>query len=263
MVVVEKNVVYGSVLGAGLVADVAYPEGDKGPFPILLSVHGGRWIRGTRHDNGAIDVEKWAELGYFAMTIDYRLVTCSPAPACYEDVLCAIRWVHAHAEEYSLDSKGRFYLVGQSAGGHMVSLAATLGLGNFAKRGGWENESHDFTAAISVSGAYDLVKLDWGSGWIPPGEPWDRARAYASPINHISPHDTKPILILHSMDDHSIPVEQAKQMHRALLETLHDAPYPAKIFADQGHMLITDTVIDQILSFIASIEGKEPTHRTV
>ena len=47
-------------------------------------------------------------------------------PLAYTDVRCAIRWVHAHAGDYGIDPE-RVYLIGQSAGGHMVSLAATIG----------------------------------------------------------------------------------------------------------------------------------------
>ena len=48
-VVVKKDVVYGNVQGAGLLADIAYPEG-KGRFPVILSVHGGRWVGSSRTD---------------------------------------------------------------------------------------------------------------------------------------------------------------------------------------------------------------------
>lgn len=43
----HEALVYGSVLGAGLLADIACPD-SEGPYPVILSVHGGRWIRGTR-----------------------------------------------------------------------------------------------------------------------------------------------------------------------------------------------------------------------
>ena len=46
-IIVKKDVVYGRVHGAGLLADIAYPEG-KGPFPVILSVHGGRWVGSHR-----------------------------------------------------------------------------------------------------------------------------------------------------------------------------------------------------------------------
>ena len=44
----------------------------------------------------------------------------------------------------------------------MVSLAATLGDGDYPRTGGWEKSSNDFRAAISVAAAYDLTTLDWG-----------------------------------------------------------------------------------------------------
>ena len=204
-------------------------------------------------NNGAIDVRQWAGLGYFALTVEYRLVTCTPAPACYEDVLCAIRWVHAHAAEYHLDTS-RLYLIGMSAGGHMVSLAATLGQGRLASRGGWEDQPSDFTAAISVSGAYDLRKLSWGSGWQPIGEPWDEARGYASPIEHVAA-DNRPLLLLHSDDDGSVPVDQATSMAAALEAA--GARHRFLHYTDRGHMPSTDAVIAASQAFIGEVEARQ------
>jgi acetyl esterase/lipase len=246
-----ENFVYGQVLGAGLLADIAAPD-SGGPFPVILSVHGGRWIAGHKRDHSAIDVQQWAGFGYFGMSVDYRLVTCTPAPACYQDVQCAIRWVHAHAEEYNLDLD-RFYLIGQSAGGHMVSLAATLGDGRFDRTGGWEDFLNDFTAGISVAAAYDLSKLDWGAGWLSLGEPWDATRIYASPQEHVTA-DSKPLLVLHSDDDRSAPIPQALNMVETLQQSA--APHEFVRYADHGHMGITDEVIAQSRRFITGIEAR-------
>jgi acetyl esterase/lipase len=158
-IVVQEDVVYGRVQGAGLLADVAYPEG-KGPFPVILSVHGGRWFRESKTTHSAIKVRPWAEFGFFAMSIDYRLIGCTPAPACYQDVLCAIRWVHAHKDKYPIDTK-RIFLIGQSAGGHLVSLAATLGEGPFKKTGGYPDQPHDFRGVICVAAPYERVQSAW------------------------------------------------------------------------------------------------------
>jgi len=240
-----SDCVYGSVNGAALLADIAWPKSGT-PFPAILSVHGGRWIRGTRHDNGAIDIRQWADLGFFAMCIDYRLVTCTPAPACYQDVFCAIRWVNANAEKYGID-KDNIFIIGQSAGGHMVSLAATLGLGQFSNTGGWDDASDNFRAAISVSGAYDLVSLAWGSGWCPAGQDWHSAREYASPINHVS-SSSKPILLFHSDNDGSVPIKQAVDMAETLDAKKTEHQFVR--YADQGHLGITDEVIHKTLGFI-------------
>ena len=246
----RANVLYGQVLGAGLLADIAAPDAD-GPFPVILSVHGGRWFRGHRRDSSAIDVHQWADLGFFAMSIDYRLVTCTPAPACYQDFLCAIRWIHAHKEVYNLDVN-RFFLIGMSAGGHLVSLASTLGDGRFDRTGGWEDQPHTFTAAVSVSGAYDLCQLDWGAGWMPLGEPWDEARRYASPITHVRA-DTRPLLVMHSDDDGSIPVQQALDMVARLQDA--EAPHEFIHYTDRGHMPINEEVVTRSRAFIDGYMG--------
>jgi hypothetical protein len=104
--------------------------------------------------------------GFFAMNIDYRLVNSTSAPACYQDMYTAIRWVHVHAAEYHIDTS-RICLMGNSSGGHEVALAATLGEGPYGKTGGWDKEFEDFRAAISFSGAYDLNTLSWGNLWTP------------------------------------------------------------------------------------------------
>ena len=247
-----QTIIYGEVLGAGLLADIAIPS-NAGPFPVILGVHGGRWHYSNRsHLGPAIDVQQWADLGFFAMSIEYRLVTCTPAPACYQDTLCAIRWVHAHADEYQLDRE-RIFLTGMSAGGHLVSLAATLGEGPFIKTGGWEDQPGDFRAALSVSGAYDLLKLDWACGWITPGVPWDQARSLASPIEHVSAAG-KPMLIFHSDDDRSIPVEQAERMATALEQ--NEVNHRFLHYADRGHIQLTeDYVVEESLRFIREVES--------
>ncbi len=240
------TVVYGQVSGAALLADFAMPRATRA-LPVVLSVHGGRWYFGTRRDTGAIDVREWARYGFFSMSIDYRLVTCSPAPACFQDMQCAIRWVHANAHKYRLDPE-RIYLVGMSAGGHMVSLAAMIGDGTFPRCGGWEDFPNRFRAAISISGAYDLVKLDWGSGWCPPGEPFPAAREYASPIHHVN-RRSRPLLVLHSDNDPSVPIDQAERMVAALRAAR--APHRFVRFKDKGHLFTPPECVEAARAFIA------------
>jgi len=248
---VQEDVVYGRVQGAGLLADIAYPEGN-GPFPVILSVHGGRWFRESKTTHSAINVRQWAGFGFFAMSIDYRLIGCTPAPACYQDTLCAIRWLHAHADKYPIDRR-RLFLIGQSAGGHLVSLAATLGEGPFKRTGGWEDRPHDFRGVISVSAPYELTKLDWGNGWTPAGQDPVAARQLASPINHVS-DKMKPILIIHSDDDPSVPVQQALDMVQVLAKA--QVRHRFIHYRDKGHISMTEDVIKEARAFIEAISGK-------
>ncbi|MBI2809202.1 MAG: prolyl oligopeptidase family serine peptidase [Planctomycetes bacterium] len=252
-VFVKKDVVYGQVHGAGLLADVAHPEGE-GPFPVILSVHGGRWVASHRSDpgEGTIDVKQWAGFGFFAMSIDYRLVGCSPPPACYQDVQCAIRWVHAHKDRYPIDTE-RIFLFGMSAGAHLVSLSATLGDGPFPRTGGWQKHSNKIRGVISLSGPYDLEKLSWGKLWKPAtGDPM-AARKLASPIRHITAKTT-PMLILHSDNDGSVPVQQAVEMAEALKAA--KAVHRLSIHKKKGHMRITVGVIKETRAFIKEISER-------
>ena len=250
-VVTRTDVIYGRVEGSGLLANIAWPDG-PGPRPAILSVHGGRWRAGNRTDASSIKVSQWAEFGFFAMSIDYRLVGGSPAPAPYVDLRCAIRWLHAHAADYGVDPE-RIYLIGQSAGGQMVSLAGTLGDGPYPKAGGWDGARSDVRAVISVAAAYDVVTLSWGNLWTPVSGDVQEARRLASPMTHVSAA-TRPILVIHSDDDRSVPVQQAVDFAAKLQAAA--VTHRFVHFADRGHMGITDEVIKEARAFIAEVEPR-------
>jgi acetyl esterase/lipase len=261
-VIQKDDVLYGRVDGSALLADLTYPEGRR-QMPAILIVHGGRWRAGAKSDANYRKGADWARAGFFAMNIDYRLVSSSPAPACYQDLYTALRWMHAHADEYGIDIN-RIYLIGNSSGGHEVALAATLGEGPYPRTGGWENAKSDFRAAISIAGAYDLTTLSWGNLWTPLAGDANtgfttlsqdllvKARQLASPLDHVGPA-TKPILIIHSDDDKSVPVEQAIDMVR----TLERAKVRHKFihYTDRGHLGFTDEAIREARSFITELES--------
>ena len=54
------------------------------------------------------------------LLIDYRLAPKHPFPAAVDDVRRAIRFVKENAKQYKVDP-GRIALIGESAGGHLVS----------------------------------------------------------------------------------------------------------------------------------------------
>ena len=252
-ILVERDVIYGRPDGAAVLADIAYPEGRKS-IPAILYVHGGRWTTGERVGRLQLYVEDWAKAGYFAMTIDYRLATTSPAPAGYQDLLTAIRWIHAHADKYSIDPT-RIYIAGNSSGGHVVSLVGTLGDGPYPKVGGWTDASSDVRAIIRIAAPYELNTLSWGNLWAPldaktPAD-LEKARRTASPIHQIGPN-TKPMLIIHSDDDESVPVQQADDMVAALKKA--GVKHKFVHYKDQGHMRLTDQVVKEMLDFIADVE---------
>ena len=253
-ITLERDVIYGRPDGAAVLADIAYPVAAKG-LPAIVYVHGGRWTSGERVGRMQLYVEEWAKAGFFATTISYRLAGSSPAPAGYQDLLCAIRWLHTHAAKYNVDPD-RIYLVGNSSGGHVVSLAATIGDGPYPRVGGWKEARSDVRAVISIAAPYDLNTLSWGNLWTPlnastPAE-LQQARRVASPLHQITTR-TRPMLIIHSDDDQSVPMQQAVDMVAALAKA--GVPHKFVRYKDRGHMRLTDEVLKETLTFIAEVEA--------
>ncbi|WP_198141315.1 alpha/beta hydrolase [Verrucomicrobium spinosum] len=114
--------------GVSLTLDAFVPEG-PGPFPTVILVHGGGFDKGDKTTYIKPLFEPLSQAGFAWFTINYRLAGQRPWPACLEDVETAIRWVKAHAAEYKVDVK-RIALVGESAGGHLVSYAGARSQGD-------------------------------------------------------------------------------------------------------------------------------------
>ena len=116
--VTEKDVVYLSTDGAVRYARVYQPDG-PGPFPVLVSVHGGAWSGGD-HTNNAVTSGPIAASGVVVMTIGLRVAPEFPYPAQVQDANLAIRWGRMHAEKYNGDP-GAVGAIGYSSGGHTTA----------------------------------------------------------------------------------------------------------------------------------------------
>ena len=121
---------YGEVLGyRPLELDLYLPQAD-GPVPVIVYVHGGGWLRGSRRDPPPlVDADFYDQIaaqGFAVAAIDYRLSGEAPFPAPLKDVRHAVRWIRDHAASYGLDAD-RVFLWGDSAGGHLALLAALTG----------------------------------------------------------------------------------------------------------------------------------------
>jgi acetyl esterase/lipase len=252
-VIRRTDVIYGRVQGSALLADLAYTETEK-PKPAIVYVFGGRWRAGSRIDNQGNweRLARWAEAGFFTMTVDHRLVGGSPAPAPYQDSLTAVRWLHAHAAEYGVD-ENQIYVIGNSSGGHIAALMAMLGDDEkaFPRTGGWEKARSDIRAAIAVAAPYDLNTLSWGDLWTPTSGDVSSARRQASPIVQIS-KNSKPLFVIHSDDDQSVPIKQAVDMVGALEAA--KVPHRFVRYKDRGHMGLTEEVLLEAKAFIAQLD---------
>ena len=100
---------------------VFLPPG-QGPAPIVLLVPGGSWT--SADPTGLVPLAKaLARNGVVAVTSTYRVHPAARFPAPVEDVLCAAAKAVADARAAG-HGGGRLVLVGHSAGGPLVMLAA-------------------------------------------------------------------------------------------------------------------------------------------
>lgn len=103
--------------GAPLLAKLFKPQG-SGPFPIMLELHGGAWVRGGR-ENGDAANEALAKTGVIVAALDFR--TQERYPASVADIHYAVRWAKSQAASWNgiPDSVGA---MGTSSGAHQAML---------------------------------------------------------------------------------------------------------------------------------------------
>ena len=103
--------------GAPLLAKLFKPQG-SGPFPIMLELHGGAWVRGGR-ENGDAANEALAKTGVIVAALDFR--TQERYPASVVDIHYAVRWAKSQAASWNgiPDSVGA---MGTSSGAHQAML---------------------------------------------------------------------------------------------------------------------------------------------
>lgn len=113
-----------------LLARLYRPQG-KGPFPIMVELHGGAWCRQDRLADRVIH-EPLARSGVIVAALDFRQPPVAPYPASFQDIHYGIRWLKARAAELGSrpDMVGS---MGNSSGGHQAML---LGMRPFDARYG-------------------------------------------------------------------------------------------------------------------------------
>lgn len=116
-----------------LPANVAATNPGQALTPTVVLVHGGSWVRGAKEDMRRA-AEALVDLGYVAISVNYRLAPDSKWPAQRKDVIAALRWIRAHALDLHVDA-ARMVVLGSSAGGEIAAEALSQGAGSRLARG--------------------------------------------------------------------------------------------------------------------------------
>jgi acetyl esterase len=228
---VHRDVEYSRPDGQSLQMDANVPAG-TGPFPAVILVHGGGWIRGDREFNVAPLFEPLSQAGFAWFSISYRLATdFLNLGAAVDDVSDAVAYVRKNAVKFNVDPN-RIALVGESAGAHLASLAAM-------------RDPHAVAAVVTLYSPSDLETLAKTSNAVP-SQVREAVRASGlgemilshlrslSPIQHVRA-GLPPFLLIHGTADTVVPYEQSLRM----LERLKAAGVPAELVTVErgGHGL--------------------------
>jgi acetyl esterase len=192
--------------GTNLTLDAFVPEG-KGPFPTCILVHGGGWMRGDKQTFIKPLFEPLSKAGFTWFTINYRLAPQGRFPACVEDTEAAVRWVKAHAREYKVDVN-RIALIGESAGGHIVSLVGVRAKGDTS-----------LAAVVPIYAPHDLEMQAKSRTPLPPwttalfgiaelNDAASKTLRDASPTSYLR-KGLPPYLLIHGTKDEQVPYEQS------------------------------------------------------
>ena len=218
----ERDLVYGKGGDEELKLNLGRPKEPSGPTACVVLIHGGGWAAGDRkaHDP---QVQELARKGYVAATVGYRFAPKHQFPAQIEDVKCAIRFLRANAEKYSID-KDRIGAVGFSAGAHLSMLLGTMDKEDGCEgEGGNPDQPSKVNAVVAWFGPTDLTTPDWPdrSGKLIVqfcgGTKQEKLDVYkkASPLTYVNAGDA-PTLLIHGTKDVLVPWTQATYMADAL-----------------------------------------------
>jgi acetyl esterase/lipase len=139
---------------------VLIPRTDS-PKPAILYFPGGGFTSAD-HEKFIEMRMALAEKGFVVAACQYRTIPARfPAPI--EDAKHAIRFLRAHANEFSIDP-ARIGVLGDSAGGYVTQMLAATSHESGWDAGDYLDESSAVQAAVSIYGISDLRSIGEGLG---------------------------------------------------------------------------------------------------
>lgn len=243
------DVVYARPVGwRPLTLDLHLPKNHKGPFPLVVYIHGGSFVAGIKA------MGPWRVLptmGIAVASVSYRLSGEVQFPEPVEDVRAAIRWARANAGSFEIAPRA-IALWGSSAGAYLATMAGILGDDKLGRPIGEHHESSAVTGVVSHYGISDFSKLREdamdndsqqtvmlqaavrqflgfdpmdGSYELRSTQPLELAR---------KKQNVPPFFIMHGDQDSRVGQGQSLRLHRGLLELGHRSSFVSVPGADHG-----------------------------
>jgi acetyl esterase/lipase len=208
---IERDVVYHTVGGHELKADLYRPEGSEVPTrTAVLLVHGGGWVTGDRQMMQGLG-SQFAAQGFLAVAVEYRLVREAAWPAQLDDVVAAVLWAADHAGSLGVDAD-RIVVAGASAGGQLALMAAAA-----------LREEKKVAAVLPLFAASDLTVSSepergaFNASRLLGADASDEAVQAASPLHQVTA-DFPPVFMLHGGGDWLIDPSASLRLYGRLVE---------------------------------------------
>lgn len=104
--------------------DIYMPENAGVSLPVMIDIHGGGWMYGTKEINRCYCHHLAAE-GFVVVSINYRLAGTVLFKEQICDIFAAFKWISENMGSYPADMNNVF-LTGDSAGGHFACVCTAM-----------------------------------------------------------------------------------------------------------------------------------------
>jgi acetyl esterase/lipase len=181
--------------------DLVLPPYASGQVPVVVWVHGGMWLFGSRLEGPGTGsaCRALVERGVAVAQVEHRFSGEVLFPGCLHDVKAAVRWLRRFGPDLGADGEA-IGIWGESSGGHLAALVAMNGH-RPAARGRCRRH---------------------------------RCPVDCRPVTHVTA-DAAPPLLVHGLDDALVPPRQSVLLHEALQSVGADSELEQ--VAGAGHVL--------------------------
>ena len=217
---VLPNVTYLTASNRDNKVDLYLPRGTDSPAPVLVYIHGGGWVGGSK-ESSVLRLIPWMEMGWAVVNVQYRLGEVSLAPAAVEDCLCALRWIIRNASNYNIDPE-RIVVTGNSAGGHLALTTGMVPASAGLDRQCPGSETLSVAAIINWYGITDVGDLldgpntkSYAVEWMGSMPNRFEIAERVSPLTYVR-SGLPPILTIHGDADPTVPYQHGVQLHEEL-----------------------------------------------
>lgn len=214
------------------------PQAGPHGRPIVVFFYGGSWQNGSRSSYLFVGAAL-ASRGFVAVVPDYRTWPETAFPGFVDDAAAAVRWARDHATEFGGDPS-QIFLMGHSAGAHIVMLLATDGRYLAAQK----MSKSDVRGVIGLAGPYDFLPLHDATleEIFPPA-----LRAASQPINFVE-GDEPPMFLAAGQRDTTVDPGNTDRL-AAKLRASGDTAVEVKHYPRIGHALLVGAIAAPLRGF--------------